>query len=70
MAKLKKKTYKRISKRMRKLVKKHGSDVITTIVATAISAVETKPKAGSPARLKVHKASKKRKSTMASHTPA
>jgi hypothetical protein len=53
MALLKKKTRKRVTKQLRKLVKKHGEEAVTGLVATAAAAVTTKT-AGDTA--KKHKA--------------
>lgn len=69
MAPMKKKTRKRITKQMRKLVKKHGPEAMTSIVATAVSVVEAK-KRPNPAEPTNHQKVKKAKSTIASHTPA
>jgi hypothetical protein len=42
MALIKKKTRKRLAKQVRKLVKKHGQEVVTGLVATAVSAAAAK----------------------------
>ena len=52
MALLKKKTRKRVTKQLRKLVKKHGEDVITGLVATAAAAVATKSSGDTPKKPK------------------
>jgi hypothetical protein len=42
MALIKKKTRKRLTKQIRKLVKKHGQDAVATLVTTALSAATAK----------------------------
>jgi len=55
MVPLKKKTRKRVTKQLRKLVKKHGEDVITGMVATAASSVAPKAADDRPKLSKKHK---------------
>jgi hypothetical protein len=42
MTLMKKKTQKRLSKQMRKLVRKHGEEIVTGLVTTAVSAEAAK----------------------------
>ncbi|GAB4108574.1 MAG: hypothetical protein OHK0022_60170 [Roseiflexaceae bacterium] len=42
MTLIKKKTRKQLAKRMRKLMKKHGSDIVTGLVSTIMTAAAAK----------------------------
>ena len=58
---IKKKTRKRISKQVRKLVKKHGEEVVAGLVTTAVSAAAAKFAHTADEQPKKHKKAKKHK---------
>lgn len=69
MALTKKKTRKRLVKQVRKLVKKHGPEAVTSIVTEVIAATATQEMPNAPMPVKAVREHKKRK-PMTLHTSA